>query len=75
MNPVSAWLRNIGLAVEAQQVIGLRHLRLAQGNALATREATTMVTEKIAAFLRCYSANPRTRGTTLLPQSGKRWDL
>ncbi len=50
MNPVSAWLRNIGLAVEAQQVIGLRLLRLAQGNALATREATRMVTEKIAAF-------------------------
>ncbi len=50
MHPISAWLRNIGLAVEAQQVIALRVLRLAQGNALATREATTMVTEKIAAF-------------------------
>ncbi len=50
MNPVSAWLRNIGLAVEVQQVIGLRLLRLAQSNALASREATRMVTEKIAAF-------------------------
>jgi hypothetical protein len=50
MNPFSAWLTNIGFAIEAQQVIGLRLLRLAQGNTLATKEASAMIAEKIAAF-------------------------
>jgi hypothetical protein len=37
------------LALEAQQVVGLRMAKLLMGGAAATKEATSMVTEKVAA--------------------------
>jgi hypothetical protein len=40
----------LNLHVEAQRVIGLRMIRLAQGGAAAQAEASRMVTEKAAAM-------------------------
>jgi hypothetical protein len=41
---------SLKLAIEAQQVIALRLAKLATGGPAASREATRMVTEKIAAL-------------------------
>jgi hypothetical protein len=38
------------LALESQEVIGLRLMKLALGGRAASREATRMVTEKVAAL-------------------------
>jgi hypothetical protein len=38
------------LVLESQQVIGLRLMKLTSGGRAASREATHMVTEKVAAF-------------------------
>jgi hypothetical protein len=38
------------LAMESQQVIGLRLMKLALGGSAASREANRMVTEKVVAF-------------------------
>ena len=47
---VSLGLQSAKLAIEAQQVVALRMARLAAGGPNAYREATRMVTEKVAAF-------------------------
>ena len=57
------------LGFEAQQVIGLRLLRLASGGEAASFETERMVTEKIAAFgkaakiseIMAYDPRPATR--------------
>lgn len=43
------WFNLTMLGLEAQQVIWLRMMRLAAGGPSATREATLMVSEKVAA--------------------------
>jgi hypothetical protein len=47
---LSLGLQTAKLAMEAQQVVTLRMARLAAGGPNAYREATRMVTEKVAAF-------------------------
>ncbi len=54
------------LGFEAQQVIGLRLLRIAAGGQAASFESERMVTEKIAAFgeaaeILAYDPRPATR--------------
>ena len=54
------------LGFEAQQVIGLRLLRIAAGGEAASFESERMVTEKIAAFgkaakILAYDPRPATR--------------
>jgi hypothetical protein len=54
------------LGFEAQQVIGLRLLRIAAGGQAASFESERMVTEKIAAFgkaaeIMAYDPRPATR--------------
>jgi hypothetical protein len=45
------WFDAAMLSIEAQQVIGLRMMRLAQGGKAAQAEASRMVTEKMAATM------------------------
>lgn len=47
---LSLGLQTAKLAVDAQQVVALRMARLAAGGPRAYREATRMVSEKVAAF-------------------------
>ena len=51
------------LALESQQVIGLRLLKLTLGGAAASREANRMVAEKVIAFGEA-AAKVATGGTT-----------
>ena len=51
------------LALESQQVIGLRLLKLSSGGTTASREANRMVDEKVKAFGEA-AANVVTGGTT-----------
>jgi hypothetical protein len=51
MHPWTYSLNLMRLGIEAQQVIGLRMLRLARGGALAQREARRMILEKSAALM------------------------
>ena len=51
------------LALEAQQVIGLRLLKMTSGGAAAKREANRMVAEKVTAFTEA-AAKVATGGTT-----------
>jgi hypothetical protein len=51
------------LALESQQVIGLRLLKLSFGGTTASREANRMVDEKVTAFGEA-AANVATGGTT-----------
>jgi hypothetical protein len=51
------------LALEAQQVIGLRLMKLTLGGPVATREANRMVAEKVIAFGEA-AANVATGSTT-----------
>jgi hypothetical protein len=51
------------LALESQQVIGLRLLKLTLGGAAASREANRMVAEKVTAFGEA-AAKVATGGTT-----------
>jgi len=48
-NPWTIWLDAARLSLQAQCVIALRMMRLAQGGALAAREAHRMVAEKVIA--------------------------
>ena len=62
------------LALESQQVIGLRLLKLSFGGTTASREANRMVDEKVKAFGEA-AANVATGGTTRfsgekLPEEG-----
>ncbi len=45
----SLWLRAAFLAMEAQQVMWLRMMRLGAGGRMAEREAVRMISEKVAA--------------------------
>jgi hypothetical protein len=45
------WNRSLLFAIEAQQVMALRMLRMAPGNAAAAREAHRMVSEKAFAMV------------------------
>ena len=44
-----SWFELLGLAADAQEVIGLRMLKLASGGTGACSEAVLMVTEKVGA--------------------------
>ena len=59
------------LALESQQVIGLRLLKLTLGGAAASREANRMVAEKVTAFGEA-AAKVATGGTTRSVVNGYR---
>ncbi len=50
------WMQVALLAVECQQVVGLRVMKMTLGGPAATREARRMVEEKIAASLRATAS-------------------
>jgi hypothetical protein len=50
------WVDATRFAIEAQQVIALRLLRLAPGGVVAAKEAQRMVTEKAAACIASQAA-------------------
>jgi len=58
-------LQGVWLALEAQQVIALRLMKLAMGGAAATQEAHLIVSEKVAATSRAVGmvAAAMARGT------------
>jgi hypothetical protein len=51
-----AWIDASRFAIEAQQVIGLRLMRLASGDVAAIGEAQRMVAEKVAAGIAAQTA-------------------
>ncbi len=54
LNPwFSLFFKTVQLGFEAQNVIALRMMRLAAGGATAQREASRMITDKIAAGVEC----------------------
>jgi hypothetical protein len=54
-SPFSVGLQTMRLATEAQQVIGLRLIKLARGGSAAHQETARMLTEKIAAATTSWS--------------------
>ena len=62
-DPWRAWLDAARLGVEAQCVIALRMMRLAEGGALAAREAQRMVSEKMIAGAQAQIAAAMTLAT------------
>jgi hypothetical protein len=59
------------LAIEAQQVIALRLAKLAAGGPRAAHEASTMVSEKLAALARAQSMMVRAAGSGRAGQGAK----
>jgi hypothetical protein len=53
---LNLWIEAGRFGMDVQHVLALRMLRLASGGPLATREASRMVTEKIAAFGQAQTA-------------------
>ena len=53
---LNLWMDNLRLALEAQQVIAARLMRLARADTTAAFEANRMVQEKLAAFFEAQAA-------------------